>query len=263
MKHQISIIIPVLNEAKTIKDVLFHLIDNASLASISEIIVVDGGSTDGTQKIVSGFVTSSDSEQSEELYREAYLKVLDTKFQKRNFTRTDIKLFSSEKGRAKQMNLGAKHAKGEILYFLHADSFPPQRYDTLIINEVKKGNNAGCFRMQFDSNHWWLRLASWLTQFSWRACRGGDQSQFITRALFDEIGGYDEHYAIYEDNILINELYNRNEFVVINKKLTTSARMYRKHGIWKLQYLYWSIYVRKWFGASADDLCAYYRKHLC
>lgn len=232
MKHQISIIIPVLNEAQTIKDVLFHLIDNASLASISEIIVVDGGSTDDTKKIV---------------------ETLDL----------NIVLLTSEKGRAKQMNLGAKHAKGEILYFLHADSFPPQRYDTLIINEVKKGNNAGCFRMQFDSNHWWLRLASWLTQFSWRACRGGDQSQFITRALFDEIGGYDEHYAIYEDNILINELYNRNEFVVINKKLTTSARMYRKHGIWKLQYLYWSIYVRKWFGASADDLCAYYRKHLC
>lgn len=232
MKHQISIIIPVLNEAQTIKDVLFHLIDNASLASISEIIVVDGGSTDDTKKIV---------------------ETLDL----------NIVLLTSEKGRAKQMNLGAKHAKGEILYFLHADSFPPQRYDTLIINEVKKGNNAGCFRMRFDSNHWWLLLASWLTQFSWRACRGGDQSQFITRALFDEIGGYDEHYAIYEDNILINELYNRNEFVVINKKLTTSARMYRKHGIWKLQYLYWSIYVRKWFGASADDLCAYYRKHLC
>ncbi|HBY69220.1 MAG TPA: glycosyl transferase family 2, partial [Flavobacteriaceae bacterium] len=81
-------------------------------------------------------------------------------------------------------------------------------------------------RMQFDSNHWWLRLASWLTKFSWRACRGGDQSQFITRELFDEIGGYDESYIIYEDNILINELYDRSMFVVINKKLTSSARLY-------------------------------------
>ncbi|MFC0603030.1 TIGR04283 family arsenosugar biosynthesis glycosyltransferase [Winogradskyella pulchriflava] len=228
----ISIIIPVLNEAKTIKDVLFHLIDNASLTSISEIIVVDGGSTDNTIEIV---------------------EALDL----------NIVLLTSEKGRAKQMNLGAKHAKGEILYFLHADSFPPQRYDASIITEVKKGNNAGCFRMQFDSNHWWLRLASWLTQFSWRACRGGDQSQFITRALFDEIGGYDESYTIYEDNVLINELYTRNEFVVINDKLTTSARVYEKNGVWKVQYHYWSIYVQRWFGASADDLCAYYRKHVC
>ncbi len=227
----ISIIIPVLNESATIKDLLFHLIDNASLNSISEIIVVDGGSSDDTQKIV---------------------KALDL----------NIILLDSEKGRAKQMNLGAKQAKGDILYFLHADSFPPNRYDNFIIDEVKKGNNAGCFRMQFNSKHWWLRLASWLTQFSWRACRGGDQSQFITRALFDDIGGYNEDYIIYEDNILINELFARKEFVVINKKIKTSARLYKKHGVWKLQYHFWTIYVKKWFGASADELFAYYKKNI-
>ncbi|MFT5846089.1 MAG: rSAM/selenodomain-associated transferase 2 [Psychroserpens sp.] len=227
----ISIIIPILNEAEIIEDLLFHLIDHSSLQHISEIIVVDGGSTDGSQDIV---------------------KHLDLK----------IKLISSPKGRAKQMNTGAKVAKGHILYFLHADSFPPLHFDALIISEVKKGNNAGCFRMQFDSKHWWLQLASWLTQFSWRACRGGDQSQFITRALFDEIGGFDESFAIYEDNILINELYSRNEFVIINKKIKTSARLYRKHGVWKLQYHFWAIYVKKWFGASADDLFAYYKKYI-
>lgn len=255
----ISIIIPVLNESETIKDLLHHLIDNASLNSISEIIVVDGGSTDNTVNIVHNFVTSSDSERSEELYRE----VLDTKFPKRNFTRTDVRLISSEKGRATQMNFGAKYAEGEILYFLHADSFPPKRYDKYIVDEVSNGNKAGCFRLQFDSDHWWLCLASWLTQFSWRACRGGDQSQFITRDLFDEIGGYDENYIIYEDNILINELYKRNEFVVINEKLKTSARMYNKHGVWKVQYHFWTIYVKKWFGASADEMLAYYKRHLC
>ena len=228
----ISIIIPILNEAETIEELLFHLIDHSSLQNISEIIVVDGGSTDGSQDII---------------------KRLDLK----------IKLLSSPKGRAKQMNLGAKTATGDILYFLHADSFPPLHFDKLIVSEVKKGNNAGCFRMQFDSNHWWLRLASWLTQFSWRACRGGDQSQFITRALFDDIGGYDERFVIYEDNILINELYARKEFVVINKKIKTSARLYRKHGVWKLQYHFWTIYVKKWFGANADDLLAYYKKHIC
>ncbi|MFD2916482.1 TIGR04283 family arsenosugar biosynthesis glycosyltransferase [Psychroserpens luteus] len=228
----ISIIIPILNEAETIEDLLFHLIDHSSLMNISEIIVVDGGSTDGSQDVI---------------------KNLDLK----------IKIRSSPKGRAKQMNLGAKMATGDILYFLHADSFPPLHFDELIISEVKKGNNAGCFRLKFDSNHWWLRLASWLTQFSWRACRGGDQSQFITRALFDEIGGYDENYIIYEDNILINELYARKEFVVINKKIKTSARLYRKHGVWKLQYHFWTIYVKKWFGASADELLVYYKKYIC
>jgi len=280
----ISIIIPVFNEADNIANLLTHLLENSEAKNISEIIIVDGGSIDGTQDIVKDFVTSSDSERSEELYREAFSNVLDTKSQKRNFTRTDaqlgseigdpesssgwhiqskILLLESSKGRAKQMNCGAKHAKGTILYFLHADSFPPKNFDQLIINEVLKGNEAGCFRMQFDSDHWWLRLASWLTQFNWRVSRGGDQSQFITKALFNTIGGYDEAYVIYEDNMLINELYARNQFTVINKKLKTSARLYRKHGVWKIQYHFWTIYVKKWFGASAEDLVVYYKKNIC
>ncbi|WP_225035179.1 TIGR04283 family arsenosugar biosynthesis glycosyltransferase [Winogradskyella sp. SM1960] len=277
----ISIIIPVLNEADTISRLLTHLIDNSSPKNISEIIVVDGGSTDGTLDILRP-VRFLKPDRS--VIESMTPNVLDTKFQKRNSTRTDVQLGSeigdpesssgwhiqskillleSSKGRAKQMNLGAKHAKGEVLYFLHADSFPPIDFDQLIINEIQKGNQAGCFRMQFDSKHWWLRLASWLTQFSWRASRGGDQSQFITKTLFNDIGGYNENYIIYEDNILINELYARNEFTVINKKLTTSARLYRKHGVWKLQYHFWTIYVKKWFGASADELLAYYKKHVC
>lgn len=227
----ISIVIPVLNEAETIEHLINHLVDRADLKNISEIIVVDGGSTDGTQNII---------------------KQLDLR----------VKLMSSDKGRAKQMNAGAKASKGSILYFLHADSFPPPNYDNYIIDEIKKGNNAGCFRLQFDNNHWWLRLASWLTQFNWRACRGGDQSQFITRALFEDIGGFDESFIIYEDNILINELYKRNEFVVINKKIKTSARLYERHGIWKLQYHFCAIYVKKWFGASADELYKYYKNNI-
>ncbi|WP_456438544.1 TIGR04283 family arsenosugar biosynthesis glycosyltransferase [Psychroserpens sp.] len=233
--NKISIIIPVLNEEKDIGKLLVHLNENSLKSNISSIILVDGGSQDNTCALINHMQT---------IY-------------------TNIELLHSEKGRAKQMNLGAKKATGNILYFLHADSFPPQQFDELIISEVKKGNQAGCFRMQFDNNHWWLRLASWLTQFSWRACRGGDQSQFITRNIFDDIGGYDENFIIYEDNILINELFERKQFVVINKKIRTSARLYKKHGIWKLQYHFWTIYVKKWFGASAEELLAYYKKHIC
>ena len=228
--NSITIIIPILNEAKTIGKLLQYLIDNASKQNDLEIIVVDGGSTDHSQKIVQTF--------------------------------KNVNLLNYEKGRAKQMNLGAKHANNDLLYFLHADSFPPKYYDKHILDEIEKGNNAGCFRMRFDNKHWWLRLASWLTQFRWRACRGGDQSQFITKALFDDIGGFDDRYIIYEDNILINELYKRNEFVVINKKLKTSARRYEEHGVWKLQYHFWTIYVKKWLGASAEELLSYYKKHI-
>ncbi|MCT4629863.1 TIGR04283 family arsenosugar biosynthesis glycosyltransferase [Winogradskyella sp.] len=251
---KISIIIPVLNEIEMIGSLLRHLVDSSNSKNITEIIVIDGGSSDGTQDIVRDF--HSKFKDPKTTLRQAQCDSSGL------INPSKLVLLNSPKGRAKQMNIGAKHAKGDILYFLHADSFPPKDFDQHIINEVSKGNNAGCFRMQFDSSHWWLRLASWLTQFSWRACRGGDQSLFITKTLFNEIGGYDESYTIYEDNILINELYKRKQFVVINKKIRTSARLYKKVGVWKLQYHFWAIYVKRWFGASADDMLVYYKKNI-
>jgi len=252
----ISIVIPVLNEAENIDKLLSYLIKNSSLENISEIIVVDGGSSDDTMNIVECQVERSRNPnviQSSIKSSSTPLRAQD------NFK---IQILNSPRGRAKQMNLGAKQATGNILYFLHADSFPPKNFDQLIIDEVNKGNLAGCFKMKFDNPHWWLRLASWLTHFSWRACRGGDQSQFISKDLFDEIEGFDESYVIYEDNILINELFKRKQFVVIQEWITTSARLYERKGVWTLQYHFWTIYVKRWFGASADDIYAYYKRHI-
>lgn len=269
MKNQLSIIIPIINEAETIGKLLQHLVDTSAKENVSEIIVVDGGSTDGSQNIVQTFLSGRALSKTKDIFFEDSEQSVSKPFQTDHvdsFSTTlqvrALSLINSKKGRAKQMNAGAKTATGNILYFLHADSFPPKDFDQLIIDEVEKGNEAGCFRMQFESTHWWLLLASWMTQFGWRACRGGDQSQFITRELFDAIGGYDETYIIYEDNILINELYARKEFVVIPKKLRTSARLYRQHGVWKLQYHFLTIYVKRWFGADADELYAYYLKHI-
>ncbi|MBX2827087.1 MAG: TIGR04283 family arsenosugar biosynthesis glycosyltransferase [Flavobacteriaceae bacterium] len=233
----ISIVIPVLNEAEGIQDQLSYLLTAGAPQNIAEVIIVDGGSTDATIEIVSNVMEK---------------KSIPFPFH----------LLTSEKGRAKQMNVGSKQATGTILYFLHADSYPPMNFDTFIMEQVAQGNRAGCFQLKFDSNHWWLRLAGWLTRFRWRACRGGDQSQYITKELFEEIGGFDERYTIYEDNILINELYRRKEFVVIRNELTTSCRLYRKKGIWRLQYHFWAIYVKKFFGADADELYRYYKKNI-
>lgn len=230
--NKISIIIPALNEAENIDRLLRHLTENSSSENVSEIIVVDGGSSDRTVEII------------------------------KNFTLRDIILISSKKGRAKQMNVGAKASTENIFYFLHADTFPPKNYDEFILDKVQKGHEAGCFRMQFDSNHWWLKLTGWLTKFNLKVCRGGDQSLFITKTLFNTIGGYNENYTIYEDNILIGELYKRNQFTVINQKITTSARLYKKVGIWKLQYHFLAIYLKKWLGASADEMLAYYKKNI-
>ncbi|AXT56861.1 glycosyltransferase [Aquimarina sp. AD1] len=231
---KISIIIPILNEAATICKLLSHLIQTSSSPNfIKEIIVVDGGSVDESRKTVTDFA---------------------------NTQKTSIKLVSSEKGRAKQMNTGAAAASGEILYFLHADSFPPDGYDKDIIQQIHGGNEAGCFRMKFDSEHWWLRFLGWLTQFESKRCRGGDQSQFITASLFKEIDGYDEAYIVYEDNDLVDRLFAIDKFVIIPKYVITSARRYREVGVWRLQYHFLNIHMRRWLGASSEDLYRYYKE---
>ncbi|MDP5157963.1 MAG: TIGR04283 family arsenosugar biosynthesis glycosyltransferase [Flaviramulus sp.] len=235
MNYLISIIIPILNEADNISKLLNHVLKNASKQNISEIIFVDGGSTDGSQDIIQSFNSLN------------------------NF---EIILIKSEKGRAKQMNFGAKHARGNLLYFLHADSFPPKNFDSLIINQVKKNNLAGCFKMKFNSNHLWLKIAGWFTQFNWKSCRGGDQSLFISTILFDKIGRFNEAFIIYEDNEFISKLYENKQFVVIQEWLTTSARRFTSYGIYKLQYHYLVIHIKKWLGASPQMLNNYYQKHV-
>ncbi|WP_299553925.1 TIGR04283 family arsenosugar biosynthesis glycosyltransferase [Seonamhaeicola sp.] len=254
---KLSIIIPVLNEAENIIKLLNHLLINADKENISEIIIVDGGSDDDTQNIIKAFVSGrAQSRPIKNLSTALRQALYDT------LEKTGILLLNSTKGRAKQMNAGAKKASGNILYFLHADSFPPKHFDRLIIKEVENGNQAGCFRMKFNSNHWWLQLAGWFTKFSWRMARGGDQSQFITKSLFNDIGGFDERFTIYEDNDLISKLYKRKQFVVIQEWLTTSSRCYCTNGVWKLQFHYWNIHLKKWFGADADTLNQYYLKHV-
>lgn len=226
---KISIIIPILNEEAVIGHLLQHIITNSSQQNIAEIIVADGGSTDNSKSKVIGH---------------------------------NVVFLNSKKGRAQQMNFGAKYASGDILYFLHADSHPPKYFDASIIQEVRKGHLAGCFRMKFKSQHWWLYLAGWFTQFNWRICRGGDQSLFIAKELFDAIGGFDERFVVYEDNQLIDKLYDLKQFKVIQKWITTSPRRYQTNGIWKLQYHFWAIHLKKRFGASAKELQAYYEKHI-
>ncbi|GAL66848.1 TIGR04283 family arsenosugar biosynthesis glycosyltransferase [Jejuia pallidilutea] len=228
--NKISIIIPTLNEAATIEKLLKHLFENSSKENIEEVIVVDGGSIDGTLDVIRPI--------------------------------RSVKAILAEKGRAKQMNHGAKAAKGNVLYFLHADSFPPKNFDTYILSQIQKGNNAGCFRMKFNNSHWWLKLAGWLTALPIMASRGGDQSLFITQKLFKDIGGYNEQFFIYEDNELIKKLFSINEFVVIPKWLTTSARCYEKHGVWKTQYHFWCIHLKRKLGASPNELTKYYKKNL-
>lgn len=231
----ISIIIPVLNEAENIGKLLRHINESVSKENIDEVIVVDGGSTDGTKNIVHRI--------------------------SQEFPLT-LTLVSSAKGRAVQMNTGVNYASGRIYYFLHADSLPPKAFDQKIILASKNGSVAGCFRMKFDSSHPILKFSQWFTRFNYRFCRGGDQSLFIFKEVFNELKGFNESYAIYEDCEFINRIYDKHGFVVLTDYVVTSARKYDQNGAWKLQYHFAIIHLKKWTGASARQLHQYYERHI-
>lgn len=234
---RLSIIVPVYNEADGIISFLEYCKNALAYPELTEILLINGFSTDATAKRIQKYIEDSTH-------------------------KTTFYLYTSKKGRSKQMNLGAELAKAPVLYFLHADSFPPKHFDIHINSAIENRNLAGCFRMQFNNKHWWLQLSGWFTQFNWMICRGGDQSLFITSTLFKKLGGYNESYRIYEDNLLIKELYKTHNFTVLPQRITTSARLYTSKGIATVQYHFWMIYLLKRFGANADTLFQYYKTHL-
>ncbi|PTX59220.1 rSAM/selenodomain-associated transferase 2 [Kordia periserrulae] len=253
--NKISIIIPVFNEAKTITKLLETLLSRMRFRQ-HEILLVDGGSTDATAEIISEFIANYNRTHPFEKER-----CVDQLFSSDEAV-VHFQLFSAEKGRAKQMNFGAQKATGNVLYFLHADTFPPTHFDQYILKEIHKGNKAGCFRMKFDSWHPVLLVSQFFTRFNVKWCRGGDQSLFVDKAFFDELNGFNESYTIYEDCEFINRLYEREQFTVIPKSVQTSARKYKTKGTWKLQYHFAMIHIKKSKGASPEELYAYYQKYV-
>tara|TARA_B110000459_G_scaffold185686_1_gene216538 strand:- start:3446 stop:4147 length:702 start_codon:yes stop_codon:yes gene_type:complete len=231
--NSISVVIPVYNEAKILYSFLMYL-QKMDSNNIMEFLVVDGKSTDGSKAIVLEFSKKY------------------TKFKK----------VDSQKGRALQMNTGAAQAKGTILYFLHADSLPPKEFDAHILKAVDNSFKSGCFRMKFDSLHWGLKMAGWFTQFNWKSCRGGDQSLFIEKNLFEQVGGYNNSFLVYEDNDLIYKLYKHSNFKVIQHWLKTSSRRFDTNGVWKLQLHFSILHLKKYFGAKPENLERYYLKHI-
>lgn len=160
------------------------------------------------------------------------------------------------------MNLGAKMANGSILYFLHADTYPPKNFDTHILHAVSNGKSAGCFRMKFDSQNWLLRVSAWFTRINHSMCRGGDQSLFITKALWHRSNGFNEAYIIYEDTEFIGRLYKLDGFKVLPQEVLTSARKYNKNGTIRLQYHFGMIHLIKLMGAGPERLYRYYQKNI-
>ena len=226
---QINIIIPVFKEALAIGPLIKYL-KNCSGVSAQQIIVVDGGSTDNTISIV----------------REAGVTAV----------------ASPKKGRAAQMNLGASLATGDVLYFLHADTYPPRDFVADIRNAVSKGFKAGCYRLAFDHPHWFLAANGWFTRFDVDASRFGDQSLFVTTEMFNNAGGFNESYIVLEDQELVKRLKKKARFTVIPKTVVTSARKYKENGIYKTQAIFFLIYVLYRIGFSQSAMVKTYRRFI-
>ncbi|PWH85997.1 TIGR04283 family arsenosugar biosynthesis glycosyltransferase [Brumimicrobium oceani] len=214
MKH--SIIIPTLNEEEKISHLLEFLTKNA--LSDSEIIVVDGGSKDKTIALVKRF--------------------------------ENVNLIETKKAsRAYQLNEGAKKATGELLYFIHADVLPPQTFEADIEIALQKEYEFGCYRFVFDKNAIMLKFNAWWTRFDFMFCRGGDQTLFVTKDVFNQLNGFDEHYIIMEDFDFILRARKKFKFRIIPKNVVVSARKYKLNSYFKVNmvnlYSYWSFMLGK------------------
>ncbi len=198
----ISVIIPTLNESAHLNPLLIRLRSGAESRQV-EIIVVDGGSSDATCKIARAH---------------------------------RVRLIETEACRARQMNMGVDMAEGEVLYFVHADTLPPLSYCEDILQALRDGYDVGCYRFKFDSSHVLLKINAFFTRYPQMWCRGGDQSLFVRRDVFDQIGGYRDGDVIMEEYEFLKKAKADYRFVVLPKNILVSARKYRSNGYFRVQF---------------------------
>ena len=188
---KISIIVPTLNESSTIGRLIPHIL--AKNEEDKEVIVVDGGSTDGTLDVVKSL---------------------------------NVKLLSGETSRAKQMNLGANNAIHPNLYFLHADTLPPLDFLEDFKKVLASGKMAMAYRSHFVGGSKMLKINALCTRFNQLVFRGGDQSLFVTKEVFNDIGQFDEKMEIMEEYPFIEQLLERKILALNPKKINISTRKY-------------------------------------
>ena len=193
MVKKISIIIPTYNEASSIGKLIAYLQLHGA-DNIAEIIISDVGSTDETLAI---------AEQS-----------------------GAIALLSPQKGRAAQMNYAVSKASGNIFYFVHADSFPPINFTADVIEAVNSGFDFGRYRTKFNSSNLLLKINAWFTRFNWFICYGGDQTLFVTKALFEKSDGFKNELLIMEEYEFCDRLMKDYKYKIFADTALVSARKY-------------------------------------
>ena len=227
MPSRIAIILPVLNEEARIAAGLTLL--QPLRRQNCELIVVDGGSGDQTVTLAEPLAD---------------------------------RVILGHKGRAAQMNAGARQASGDILWFLHADSLPPPDVATLLRAALARTDRRwGRFDVRLSGRHPLLRVVETLMNVRSRltGIATGDQGIFVRRDLFEQVGGYPA-IALMEDIALSRLLKRQGRPVCLRQRLTTSSRRWERDGILCTILLMWRLRLAYFFGADPDRLARiYYR----
>ena len=220
---RISVIVPILNEEKTIAATLLAL----QRLKPDELIVVDGGSSDGTGEVCRQF---------------------------------GVEPHSSPRGRARQMNLGAQHGTGDVLLFLHADTrLPSSAFDDIRSALQDQKVVGGRFDLQLDDASPMLRLVGFMISLRSRLSKvaTGDQAIFVRRAIFTELAGYPD-IPLMEDVAFSRALKRRGAVACLRSRVITSARRWQREGIWSTILKMWALKSLYLAGISPVRLKRYY-----
>lgn len=169
-------------------------------------------------------------------------------------------IISSAKGRARQMNTGADHASGDILIFLHADTYLPEHALQLI--EQHLGNKHwGRFDIQLSGDPFMLKIIAGMMNRRSRltGIATGDQAIFVTKVAFEKAGRYPD-IALMEDIALSKALKKIGPPLCLNAKVTSSGRRWQRYGVYRTILLMWSLRLRYLFGADPQLLAELYSR---
>lgn len=223
-KAKLSVIIPVLNEAAAIEATLQHIPRTEEI----EVIVVDGGSSDGSARLSKALGAS---------------------------------VIHTGPGRAHQMNRGAAAAHGEFLLFLHADTRLPADFSRMVQETLRRpGVVAGAFRLRIDSPQWSLRIIEAFANFrsKWLMTPYGDQGLFLRRHHFRTALGYSE-LPLMEDFEFVRRLRRWGRIAIAPAAAVTSARRWERLGVLRTTLLNQAIILAYLCGVSPDRLARWYR----